>query len=82
MRNIYNNREGLLNENISPNAYRNSGLRLRRQLSRGKKAFEDRLGSIILNFSTRMNVCAVTAKEIAEDRICFVLFKGQSISSN
>ena len=74
MRNIYDNREGLLNEKLSPNAYRNDGVRLRRKISRAKKAFEDRLAAILVNFSTKINVCAATAKEIAEDRILFVIF--------
>ena len=82
MKNIYDNREGLLNEMLSSNSYRNGGVRLRKKISRDQKAFEDRLGAILLNFSSRMNICAATAKAIAEDRIFFVSFKDQGISSN
>ena len=75
MKNIYDNREGLLNEQISPNAFDNKGIRLRCKISRVKKEFEDRLCSLLLNFSSRVNICAKTAKVLAEDRI---LKKGSS----
>ena len=81
MKNIYDNREGLLNEKIAPNAFDNKGLRLRSKISRVKKQFEDRLCSVLLNFSSRINVPKKTAKLLAEDRIT-VLFTSTATRSD
>ena len=56
LKHIYDNREAILDEPLSPNAYRNKGLRLRQKLSRQRKLFEDRLAAVILDFSSKIDL--------------------------
>ena len=66
MRNMYNNRQAILDEPISPEAYRNQGLRLRSKLERSRKIFEDRLASVVLKFSSKIDIDVKTVTEIAK----------------
>ena len=69
MKNIYDNREAILNEPLSPNAFCNKGLRIRKKLGRQQKLFEDRLAEVILNFSTKMDLEIGLVTQIAKARI-------------
>ena len=66
MKNIYDNREAILKEPLSSNAFVNKGLRLRTKLSRQQKLFGDRLAEVTLNFSKRMNIDIGLVTQIAE----------------
>ena len=46
MKKIHDNREAILNEPLSSNAFCNKGLRLRRKLCRQQQLFEDRLAEL------------------------------------
>ena len=46
MKKIHDNREAILNEPSSSNAFCNKGLRLRRKLCRQQQLFEDRLAEL------------------------------------
>ena len=69
LKNIYDNREAILKEPLSSNAFANKGLRLRTKLSRQQKLFEDRLAEVTLNFSKRMNIDIGLVTQIAQVRI-------------
>ena len=69
LRNIYDNREAILNEPLSPDAFCNKGLRLRKKIGRQQKLFEDRLAEVILNFSTKMEFEIGLVADIAQARI-------------
>ena len=66
LKTLYNNREAILEEPLSKNTFRNKGLCLRKKLGRQRKIFEDRLASVILNFSTKIDVSAKLAIDIAK----------------
>ena len=66
MKTIYDNREAILAEPISKKSFRNKGLRLRKKLNRQQKIFEDRLGSVILQFSSKMDIDLDLISEIAK----------------
>ena len=66
MKSLYVNREAILAEPISPDAFRNKGLRLRQKLGRQRKIFEDRLASIVLDFSSKMDVDIGLVAEMAK----------------
>ena len=69
LKNIYDNREAILKEPLSSNAFANKGLRLRTKLSRQQKLFEDRLAEVTLNFSKRMNIDIGLVTQIAQVKI-------------
>ena len=69
MKCIYDTRDAILAEPLSQDAYRNSGLRLRKKLPRQQKVFEDRLASVVLNFSSKIDLNIGLVFEIAKDRI-------------
>ena len=58
-----------MEEPLSPNAYRNRNLRLRRKINREKKIFEDRLAAVVLQFSTQIDLDILQVTEIAKGRI-------------
>ena len=58
-----------MEEPLSPNAYRNRNLRLRRKINREKKIFEDRLAAVVLQFSTKIDLDIFQVTEIAKGRI-------------
>ena len=58
-----------MEEPLSPNAYRNRNLRLRRKINREKKNFEDRLAAVVLQFSTKIDLDILQVSEIAKGRI-------------
>ena len=58
-----------MEEPLSPNAYRNRNLRLRRKINREKKNFEDRLAAVVLQFSTKIDLDIHQVTEIAKGRI-------------
>ena len=66
LKNLYNNREAILAEPLSPDSYRNRGLRLRKKIGRQRKIFEDRLAAVILDFSSRINLDVGIVSEIAK----------------
>ena len=69
MKSIYDTRDAILAEPLSQTSYRNAGIRLRRKLSRQQKVFEDRLASIVLDFSTKIDLDIGLVTEVAKDRI-------------
>ena len=66
MKIIYDNREAILNEPLSPKAFRNKGLRLRKKIARQQKLFEDRLAEVTVKFSTRMDIDIGLVTQIAQ----------------
>ena len=66
LRNMYDNRHAILEEPLSPDAFRNKGLRLRKKIGRHRKIFEDRLASVVLDFSSKMNLNPRLVSEIAK----------------
>ena len=63
---MYDNRHAILEEPLSPDAFRNKGLRLRKKIGRHRKIFEDRLASVVLDFSSKMNLNPRLVSEIAK----------------
>ena len=66
MKNIYDRRLEILAEPLSSNAFHNKGLYLRKQISRQQKIFEDRLASVICNFSTKIDMDTGLVTEVAK----------------
>ena len=69
LRNIYDKREAIIEEPLSPTAHRNRGLQLRSKIPRQQKIFEDRLASVVLDFSTKTDLDVGSVTEIAKERI-------------
>ena len=67
MKNIYDKRVEILNEPLSSSAFHNKGVHLRKHISRQQKIFEDRLASIVCNFSTKIDMDVGHVTEIAKE---------------
>ena len=65
MKTIYDKREAILDEPISAGGYRNNGLRLR-NIGPEQRLFEDRLASVIMDFSSRMYIDIGLVQQIAK----------------
>ena len=66
MKNICDRRVEILEEPLSSNAFRNEGINLRKHLNRQQKIFEDRLASVVCNFSTKIDMDIGLVTEIAK----------------